>query len=241
MRTTVKATATVTPATEAKTEVVVSISKAIVATIAPLASADATAQAAMRARDKQVVVAGTVTGQDKDLLQILATHGRSPIQKALKPLFVEAYAKAGRDELYAGQQLSRVLSIAFPGGLKPGGKDASPAKRAKAVERAKTMLAKGLEKNEETLTLIALANGSKIYGSDGKLADVKKDGGSGGGNAKPPLDTFTFIVGNAVTAAKEAKLDALQLLNVLIDALKASEMINEEEAEAIGTACTEAL
>lgn len=241
MKTTVKATATVTPTTEAKAEVQVTISKAIVATIAPLATADATAQAAMRARDKQVVVAGQTIGADASLLAVLAIHGRSPIQKALKPLFVEAYAKAGRDELYAGQQLSRVLSIAFPGGLKPGGKDASPAKKAKAIEAAKANLAKGIAHNAETLDLIKLANGSLAYHKDGTLAKVERSGGSGGGNAKTPLDTYTFVIGNAVSAAKTASLDALQLLNVLIDALKAVEMIDEEEAEAIGNAAKEAL
>lgn len=230
MKVTTKATAT--PATEAKAEVQVTISKAIVATIAPLATADATAQAAMRARDKQVVIAGTVIGADPSLLAVLAEHGRSPIQKALKPLFVEAYKKAGRDELYAGQQLSRVLSIAFPGGL-----NAKP----KEVEKAKANLAKGIAANEETLTLIGLSTGRLAYQKDGTIAKRVTTAGSGGHNAKTPLDQFTFVVGNAVTAAKTAELDALQLLNVLIDALKAAEMIDAEEAEAIGTACTEAL
>lgn len=237
MKATVKATTSTETSTEAKAEakaeVQVTISKAIVATIAPLATADATAQAAMRARDKQVVVAGTLIGNDKDLLIVLGVHGRSPIQKALKPLFVEAYAKANRDELYAGQQLSRVLSIAFP-----GGKAAKP----KEVEKAKANLAKGIANNEETLTLIGLSTGRLVYQKDGTIAKrVTTGSGSGGHNAKTPLEQFTFTVSNAVTSAKEAKLDALQLLNVLIDALKASEMIDAEEAEAIGTACTEVL
>lgn len=232
MKATVKATTAVTPAIEAKAEIQVTISKAIVATIAPLASADATAQAAMRARDKQVVVTGTVIGEDKSLQVILQAHGRSPIQKALKPLFVEAYAKAGRDELYAGQQLSRVLSIAFPGGL-----NAKP----KEIEKAKANLAKGIAANEETLTLIGLSTGRLAYQKDGTIAKRVTAAGSGGHNAKSPLESFAFTVGNAVTSAKEAKLDALQLLNVLIDALKASEMIDAEEAEAIGAACKEAL
>jgi ABC-type transporter MlaC component len=119
-------------------------------------------------------------------------------------------------EKLSGEQLSRALAIAFPGGK--AGRENTKLATSATIERDSAI--KLGFKTEEILSC-ARGNAKVVQG---KLIVVKKDK-RGAKNKKTPLESFEFGIGNLVTTGAIGKLDKEQMAKAFISALIAQEVI----------------
>lgn len=227
-----KAVASTKATTDTKEVQTVSVPSQVRSAIETSATASAAAQVAVTTQEQTIVKLGELVGNT------MGKNARDITRASLKPIFAEAYGKANKSlsrpkddtslALYVGQQMSRVLSIAYPGGLK-----ATPAQANAARKQIELGKAAGLG----TLALLDLAGGKAKVHTDpatNKATVVKvansaattNGPGSGGGNAKTPLETLTKSIGDALTLAKTADIDREQMLVIISDALITLEMMD---------------
>lgn len=168
------------------------------------ASADAAKVAAITKSEQTIVALGDSTATE------FKGKERETVRLSVLPVFIEAFTANGQTEEYAKQQLSRVLSIAFPGGAKAD---------ADSVKRGQSELAKGRKAGLGTNDLVRLANGKAVY--DEKKEEIVSvgSGGSGGGNKKSPKETFETVIESALVAlCKNAKKAFVPVaLNAFVD------------------------
>lgn len=156
---------------------------------------------------------------------------RTATREALSPYFVAAYAKSGKDDKYASEQLSRVLTLAYPGGAKPD---------AKTAQKASQELDKAIAANIGTNDLYTVARGSGKVIIDkatkkATVVPIKKDN-RGGKNAKTPMESLTLHLGNALTSAKTASLTLEQMAVKTIESLVALQYDLADIRKAFATA-----
>lgn len=209
MKATAKTNTKAATTVAAKINIIVPAS--VKAEIATAANAEGGAMAAATKRDETILNLGIT------IKRTLGKLPREDVQKALKPLFVDAYAKVGRAELYAGQQLSRVLQKAYA--------TAEAETVATALLVLKKKGAKVSDNGSERRVNVndvykALTGGAKLKGN--RLVTVKKSN-RGGKNKKTPAETFKFNVGNSITAAKTAKMKGEAQAVAIVEAFTANE------------------
>lgn len=188
----------------AKEILTVTIAASVTTAIRSVAKDDATAFVAATKSEKSLL-----TLADK-LKEAHGKDNRDAVSAALKPLFIAAYKAAGkRDESYALQQKSRVVSLAFP-----GGKKATDKERENAAKQLTAGIAKGYNVND----LIQLANGGAVIkkvGSEEKIVSLRS---APAHNAKKPADAYKASIEAALVAyCKNAKGDFIQSLNWFVD------------------------
>lgn len=200
--------------------------------VSSLASADSAYQIASTSREQTIIKLGELTQKH------MSKHAYEITRLSLKPLMEAAFqstnAKLSNPKpekalmLYIGQQLARVMSIAYP-----GGKEATPTAR----KQAQAEFEKGKAANLPQTKLLDLVAGRAKLAKDTRegaeknaviLVPVKKDENRGGHNAKAPIDVFTSTVHNAMTAAKVASIDREQMLVIFADGLIALEYMDKE-------------
>lgn len=210
---------------ETKSVALVTVPSQVQTAISESASAETAKVIAVSTAEQSTVKLGKLVGTT------MGKHPYETVRLSLKPLFEAAY-KASNDKvpankkkedkavsLYAGQQLSRIMGIAYP-----GGKEASPEQRKAIVEEVNKVLAKN--PSLPTNTLYRVYGGKVKLDKKGELTEVKKSN-RGGGNAKKPIDAFRDTLANAMSTAKSAKLTAEQMLTVFGDILVDLEMIED--------------
>lgn len=217
--------------TKAKEVQTVKVNAEVSALIMSVADADAKVQVAVTQSNQTIIKLGDCVGTTMGKNEYAVTRA------SLAPLFVAAYTKtnslssARRPEdalkLYIGQQLARVMSIAYP-----GGKDASASERKAATKQLEAGKKAGLGTN----ALITLARGAAKLDKDesGKtvLIPIKNDN-RGGGNKLTPIDTLKKTLESSLTAAKAADIDREQMLTLISDVLIALEMMDSETEQLI--------
>lgn len=183
------------------------------------------------------------TNRDQKLTKLAealtATKGeREAIRETVQPLWLEAFTKANAKrperkrltaegvEKYAGEQLSRLFSL-----VKTLRGDSEKKGAKETAERA-------IKEGESFNKVLAAARGSMKYDKKGALIIAKGDN-RGGKNRVKPIDAYKKAIETAVTAGATAKLDLLPMGNAFIDALKACELIDEDEAEKLSEAFEE--
>lgn len=188
--------------TKAAEIVLLQVSAAYRAKVIGAAKADSVKAQAITKAEQTIVTLGDDTAKEfKD-------KEREAVRQSILPVFVKAYSENGSTEEYAKQQLSRVLSIAFPGGAKGD---------ADSQKRGKEQLAKGRALKLGTNDLVRLANGKAILDKENKIVTVVS-GGSGGSNAKTPKETFEAGVEKLlIDYCKTAKKSFPVALNSFID------------------------
>lgn len=212
--------------------VTIKVPASVFSAITSLASADASYQAASTSREKTIIVLGS------EVQKTMSSNEYEAVRLSLKPLMEAAFgitnkkSAAPKEEkalaLYVGQQLARVMSVAYP-----GGKAATPAARKAALQQFQQGQAANLP---QTKLLELVAGRAKLAPdkSEGAapnavvLVPVKKDENRGGHNAKTPIETLTATIGTALTAAKTADIDREQILVIIADALIALELMDKE-------------
>lgn len=203
-----KAKSTV-PAVEA-----VKVSAATIAALNAAIASDVSRIAAAKVAEKSIIKAGHAIRDAK-------FQSLDVAKASCKPIVEAAYIKAGQTVMYAGQQLSRMLSIAFPGKKAP-------------TEKARTRIVENLDaaiKSDKVGTndCIKIANGSARYDAKTEKVIPLKADNRGGKNAKAPLDAYIAAVGNAVTAAAQAKLSLEQVVVAFAAAVIACELASDAE------------
>lgn len=230
---------TVTPAPAAKASakvtsktievVTVKVPEAVSSAVSALASNEAAVFNATAAREQTIVNVG-----DKVKVHL----GKNPYDvtfASLKPVFYDAYkasnAKASNPKtedalkLYTGQQLSRVMLLAYP-----GGKDATPKQREQ--QTAEIEKGKKLGLGQVALFSLAKKGARVIVDKETKKPTVvtpQKDN-RGGANKKAPIDSINEALGAIVNQAVAAKIDREQILTMLAAHFVAAEMMNEDES-----------
>lgn len=183
-----------------KVETLVAVPAAVKSAITNAAKVQGQATLAAQTAQKTNLNLGKLIGKE------MAKHGREAAQKALMPLFVEAYGGETK-KLYAGQQLSRVIGFAFPGGR---------GQETKVVKRAQEQLRKGEALDMGVNDLAKLASGNFVIGKDDKIEKIRTT--SGGGNRKKPEDTFKDAITEALEAyCKTANVDFGVALNQFVE------------------------
>lgn len=217
------ATATETPKVEVSAKVLAAVREAIKST----ATTTAKELSAIDAREQSLLLCA-------DKVREAKIGTREVTQDYLKPLFVEIYAKANVTKEHAESQCSRMISFAFPGGRSADEKKAAKAATALAEARA-YVKPNGKKLNTNELLPISRAT-AKLDKKTGKIIRIESAGGSGGHNAKKPAEAFKLSVGNAVTAAKTAKMDLDQMAVLIAESFKENEFDLSEVLEALTTA-----
>lgn len=179
-----------------------------------MATAAYQADVAIGGREKSIINLGLLVGN---------TMGNSPrdVTKAsIAPLIAralrEANEKLGKDHpkhrddkaltLYIGQQLSRIVSVAYP-----GGKDASAKEREKATQDTKRALA---ENRPQPEILKFASGGLKFQGN--KVVEVENHT-RGAANKIAPLDKVRRSLKSLMSEAKTAGIKKEQFMLALYD------------------------
>lgn len=218
MKASVKATASTK--TTAPEIVAVKVPSQVQSAITESASADSNARLAVSTSEQSIVRLGKIIGTT------MGSNDREVTRISVFPLFTAAYQTANTKlptdrqkselalKLYVGQQVSRVISLAYP-----GGKNATKAQ----VRTALTELEKGQKLGISTLGLIQLAGGKSKIVVDPTTHKAKVvrvvSGGSGGGNQKAPIDALKATMETALTAASQASIDLEQMLTIIAETL----------------------
>jgi hypothetical protein len=231
-KTSKSATVTAAPAAKASAKVTsktievqtVKVPEAVTSAVSALASNEAAVFNATAAREQTIVNVG-----DKVKVHL----GKNPYDvtfASLKPVFYEA-AKASNPKaedalkLYTGQQLSRVMLLAYP-----GGKDATPKQREQ--QTAEIEKGKKLGLGQVALFSLAKKGARVIVDKETKKPTVvtpQKDN-RGGANKKAPIDSINEALGTIVNQAVAAKIDREQILTMLAAHFVAAEMMTEDES-----------
>lgn len=212
--------------------VAVTVPAEIKSAVSSLASADSAYQIASTSREQTIIKLGELTQKH------MSKYAYEVTRLSLKPLMEAAFKATNAKnphgkpddalKLYIGQQLARVMSVAYP-----GGKEATPTARKEAMKQFEAGKAAGLAQTK----LLDLAAGRAKLAKDTRegaeknaviLVPVKKDENRGGHNAKAPIDVFTKTVHDAMTAAKVANIDREQMLIIFADGLIALEYMDKE-------------
>jgi len=218
----VKSTSKTVTVTTVNPKVLAAIRTAILAT----ATTYGKELAAITAREQSVIVCAKEVEKAE-------FSDRKTASDYLAPLFTEIYEKAKLTKEHADSQRSRVVTFAFPGGVNANPKQAEKAKAALevAMEYVKPN-GKKLVTNE----LLPIARGNaKLNAKTGEVEKIRV-GGSGGSNAKKPLEAFDDKVALASTGLRKAKIDADQVAVIIVKHLKTEGFTLEELKEAFDAA-----
>lgn len=213
---------TQTQGTSAQTAVTsaIKVNAAIVAQINVCATADQAAAVHIATRDRGLVKLGTLIGEK------MGKIGYTETREAIKPLLEAAYAKVGKDALYSGQQLSRVMALAYPGGK-------SNQDDKVLISKARKQLEKGLKAGASTLKLVSLATGKAAYNEKGEIVPIRPHAPRH--NEKTPIDTLRAALAAALTAAKTAEIDEDQIAVAFLELAAECEYDIPALADAIAT------
>jgi hypothetical protein len=164
------------------------------------------AEIAATSREQTIVKLGQVIGNTmgRNPREVTKASIAAPLAKAYREANAKLPAERRKDEkaldLYVGQQRSRILNIAYPGGA-----DADP----QTAKRAAADLAKAISANLKQDEIHGVASGRLGYKA-GKLVEIKQHT-RGGGNKVKPLDAFRKGLKELLSAAKSAKLSKQQM------------------------------
>lgn len=154
--------AAVTAKATAKAPAQVVLSAAIQASIVSLASAEGKYVVAVSARDSQRVKLS------ENLREAFPKfESKDSVKEAAKPLFIAAYTAIDKNEKYALEALSKVLTLVWPGGAS---KDVTPKQRADALAQLK----KGQALNLNAAIQQKLATRAAVIDKAGNVVAVEK-------------------------------------------------------------------
>lgn len=212
------------PADKAKAAIkVVAVPAALSLAIQKSASDEVAKTIAISTAEQSIVKVGKLTGET------MAKHGYEVTRASIKPLWEAAYKAANakapatkqKDEkalvLYAGQQLSRVMSIAFP-----GGKDADP----KARQVAASNRDRGLNENKPVQVVYGLSTGRLAFDKKGEIVEVRQQT-RGASNKLTPFAAFSKTLKDSMSAYKQAKGSIEQMLTAFSDIAVELELIED--------------
>lgn len=207
----------------------VALSASIASLIGATASSSYASQIAATSHDQSIVTLGAALWKDMGKL------GREVVSVSIEAPFAKAYREANdklnmlkdpmgkpygpknphpkyKDadalKLYIGQQRSRVLVCAFPGGKEASEKESNAAR----VEMAKAIAAR---KSQPDVIKVASGN-FKLDAKSGDLVRVKEHR-RGGHNKATPFEAIKKTLKDAIAQAKSAKLSKAQFMTALYD------------------------
>lgn len=215
---------------KAKEIVTVKVPVEITSAITTLATSEVAVFDASTAREQ------TIVGLGDKVKTHLGINSYEVTRASLKPVFETSYSAANKkakspksDEalgLYIGQQLSRVMLLAYP-----GGKDATPKERERQAKQIAAGKAAGL--GQVAMLALAKKGATLVIDKDTKKPTVvpPSTGGDnrGGHNAKTPLEQITEMLGKVVDIAKGGEIDREQVLTILATHLVTAELMTADE------------